>query len=265
MSQKVRINKRQQAAAAKRAAIIGSAAFQTWWTARQTFYPIPSDPYRAFMIDKGLFARVHHKEVWQHRTNRMDYPPVDLPLGVPSPKRRLPPRKQIKRFKKRPKAAQPLPITPFEKELIGRVEQFTEKYHLPSVEVRIEPRRQPSYMHPLFGKGMILMPKEFVARGAKLKGVREQVESVIFHEAGHHAHVAYGYAIQPDLASAIATPYPKATRIEKERIAWAVAKKHLRKEWSPIMGWGKKVWLGTYIGTTPLSRIIREPKKRKRR
>lgn len=273
MNQKVRISKTEQAAA-KRAAIIASPAFQTWWSARQNISPIPSDPYRAFMIDIGLYARPMRKEIWQHRTNRMDYPRVDLPKGLPRRKRRLPSRKELKRFKRVPKAAQPMTLTAFEKQLVGEVEKFEEKYHLPRAKIRFEPRARASFLPAVFGTPMILMPKEFVKMGEKGGGAAQQVAAVIFHEEGHHTHAAYGgigkIAVKPiGLETEITSPYVLGgtikERIKKERIAWRIAKK-AKKPWTPIMAWTKKKAFGTYLGTTPLPTIILgQPKKKKRR
>lgn len=273
MRKKVKVSKRQQVAAAKRAAILGSPAFQTWWTARRNLSPIPSDPYRAFMIDIGLFARPMRKEIWKHRTNRMDYPPVDLPKGVPRKKRRLPSRKEVRRLRRVPKAARPVPFTAYEKKLVGEVERFEEKYHLPKAEVKFEPRARASYLPALFGTPMILMPKEFVKAGEKGLGSAQQVAAVIFHEAGHHAHAAYGglgkIAVRPmGLEAEITSPYvlggTRAERIKKERIAWRIAKK-AKKPWKPVMGWVKKEALGTYLGSSPFPTMYEEPKKKKRR
>lgn len=259
--------KRQRTADEKRDRILSSKAFQTWWRARQSFYPTPSDPYRAFMIDKGLFAKPHHERVWKHRTNRYDYPPVDFPLGTPRKKKRLPPRKHIKRFKKRPKAAQPYDLSPYEKELVAEAERFSEKFRLPRPRVRFEPRVSggAAYIHgrPMFGiEPTVLMPRPFVRAGEKKKAklARQQVEATLFHELGHHAHVAYGYVIRPDLSAAMKTPYPKAHRKEKERIAWKVAAAW--EPFTPVKGWAKKTYLGTYLGTTPQPFTITTPKMR---
>lgn len=272
MSIKVRMSKRRQAAAAKRAAILSSPAFQEWWKARQTFYPTPSDPYRAFMIDIGLYARPMRKEIWKHRTNRMDYPSVDFPVGTPRRRKRLPSRKEIKRFKRVPKAAMPVALTPFERELVGEVEKFEEKYHLPRAEIRFEPRARPSFSPALFGKPRILMPKEFVKAGEKGGGLRQQVSAVIFHEVGHHAHAAYGgigkIALRPiGLEAVITSAYvlggTRAERIKKERIAWAIAKKG-KKPWKPVMAWTKRYAFGTYLGTTPFPTMVEEHRKKRR-
>lgn len=263
MSIRVRMTKRQSVAAAKREAILSSRAFREWWDARLTFSPTPSDPYRAYMIDLGLFARVHHKRVWKHRTNRMDYPNIDLPLGTPRRRRKLPPRKQIKRFKPVPKAALPAILTPYEKELVREAEQFKEKYHLPAMEIRFERGVVAAHIPAIYGRGaaIIKMPREQVEQAAKLrKGVEQQVRVVLGHELGHFAHAAYGgigrITQKPTgLAAVITAPYvlggTRKEVIAKEEIAWAIARKHL-KGFTPIQAWGKKTWLGTYLGTTPL-------------
>lgn len=263
---KLKMSKRQENAAAKRAAILASPAFRLWWEARQDIAPVPSDPYRAFMIDIGLNARVLPKEYWENRTNRSDYPPVDLPSGVPSSKRRPPSRKQMKRWKKVPKAAQPLVLTPYEQKLVKMIREEEETYHLPATKIRIEPRLRYSYAAKLFGQPMILIPKEHVAVAEKKRGgSQEQVEASILHEFGHHAHAAYsgvgklGGEMRGALTPVIAgRPFKiigtsREIRLGEERVAWDIAKKvrKTKKPWSPHAAWLKKYALGTYLGTSP--------------
>ena len=267
-----KMTKRQQAAYTKKMAILRSKAFQDWWKARQTFYPIPSEPYRAFMIDKGLYAKPMRKEIWQYRTNRMDYPSIDFPLGTPRKRKRLPSRKEIRRFKRIPKAAKPVALTPFEKKLVGEVEKFEEKFHLPRAKIKFEPRAAASFLPSLFGKPMILMPKAFVKMGEVGGGAEQQVAAVIFHEAGHHAHAAYGGIgkIEPrpvGLEAEITSPYviggTRKEKIKKERIAWKIAKK-AKLPWKPVMAWSKKYFLGTYLGTSPFGVEIERLRKKRR-
>ena len=269
MGKKTKKLNRQQRAAAKRQMILQSEAFQEWYEARMSYYPTPRDPYRAFMIDLSLYARVHHKQVWQHRTNRMDYPPIDLPKGVPSKKRRLPPRKHIKRFKRVPKPAKPLVETPFEKELRKELGIFTEGYHLPDVRLRFEPRQTGAFYRPSLPfsseKTIIVIPRSVTKGKKKIKGAGEQPFSTQLHEGGHHAHASYGgfYDVKglrsKELSPLITTPYKLGgttkQRVPKERIAWAIAKKHAKKRpagWTPRMAWHKRFAYGTYLGITPL-------------
>lgn len=260
MSLKVKLSKRTQRAMERKARIMSSREFQEWWQHRQSFAPTPSDPYRAYMIDLGLYARLHRKEVWKHRTNRFDRPTIDFPSGrMPRGRKRpkMPSRKEARRFKRVPKAAERVKLTPFEKRLVGEVEAFTEKYHLPRVKVEFEVGREGlrgTAYRPSWGgliEPAVLIPRGFVASAAKAKtrkGIYAQVHGGLLHELGHHAHEAYGFRIHPSLAAAITVPSPRASRIEGEKIAWRVAFKH--KKPTPVSGWLKKWALGTYLGTS---------------
>lgn len=269
MSLKIKLTTRQQKAMDKRAKILSSVAFREWWAARSDISPIPSDPYRAFMIDLGLKAKVLPKPWWMFRTNRSDYPPYDYPRGIPLDKRRTPSKKQLKRWKKMPKPAQPLVRTPYEKELVKMLRVAEEKYHLPKARIRIEPRARASYIPSVFGDRppQILLPRELVKTGEMGKLPRIQVEAIAGHEFGHHAHAAYGGigklgkemtgALSPVIAG---RPYvlgrgKRAETLAKERVAWEIAKAAriaAGKEWKPQASWLKKAFLGTYLGTVDL-------------
>jgi hypothetical protein len=57
----------------KKEIVIASAQFREWWEARSSVDPQPSDPYRAFMIDKSLFAKPPRTRVeWEQQPNRRD-------------------------------------------------------------------------------------------------------------------------------------------------------------------------------------------------
>lgn len=67
--------------AKKRKDTLASYAFQTWWAERSKHEPVPTDPYRAFMIDKGLRASLEDREHWTPKPNRKDLPLIDYPFG----------------------------------------------------------------------------------------------------------------------------------------------------------------------------------------
>lgn len=67
--------------AKKRKETLESYAFRFWWAERQKHGPIPTDPYRAFMIDKGLKASLEDREHWTPTPNRKDLPLIDYPFG----------------------------------------------------------------------------------------------------------------------------------------------------------------------------------------
>lgn len=79
---------------AKRKAVMSSEAFRIWWAARQDESPRPADPYRAYMIDRGLHARHAPKESWENVPNRRDLAGVDnlhaFAGGFEKPTRRPP-------------------------------------------------------------------------------------------------------------------------------------------------------------------------------
>jgi len=262
------MTKRQREAYQRRQKIIRSPAFQAWWSARRGLRPIPSDPFRAFMIDVGLLAKPLRKEYWQYRTNRSDYPPVDLPRGVPRGKRRLPSRKEERRrYKRVPKMAKPIVETPRIKELKRRGEAFLEKYHLPAVEWAFVPERGEgisSVIHAsLFGG------RQAIVTVGTAGGLYPAV-AALKHELGHHGHYAY-QGLPEQKAFGVLKGYPQAGRVEREKTAWKIAELDLQKG-IPIQKWTKKYYLGTYLGTSPRGRpkleidvskaILVTPKKR---
>lgn len=232
--------------------ILKSQKFHEWWSARQNISPIPANPYRAFMIDLSLFAKVHRKDVWRHRTNWTDYPPIDLPTGVPSFKRRLPSRRaERRRFRRIPKAARPIKKTPFMKEIEKEAEELYEKFHIPHVPIRFVPSRGilgrggvTHYAHgyPLFG-----VPSHIQLGIRGEEEARVQIVTGLKHEVGHAVHYAYrGEPPKPSLG--IITPWGRAFEAEKERTAWRIVDPTLKKK-RPLSKWMKKYALGSHLGT----------------
>jgi hypothetical protein len=274
------MTKRQKAAVSRKRAILSSHAFGEWWQWRQHIHPHPSDPYRAYMIDIGLYARVHRKEVWQTRVNRMDYPPVDLPLHAPAYKRRLPARKTIRRFKPVPMAAQPYGGLPradwmgiYEKE----AERIAEHYHVPRVDVEFERRASGAFYSPSsYGTPRIVMPYEYAkqrALGEKhLKA--QQPKSTFRHEFGHHIHSAFGgveKAMGAGLGDVIGVPYlgyGTEHTLESEWTAHQIGKKFsvgvLKDPYTPQMKWRARWAFGTYLGASK-GKAIAEHKRHRRR
>jgi hypothetical protein len=252
----VQISKRRQETEARRRKIMTSQRFHDWWAARRGIHPVPADPYRAYMIDKSLHAKIHRKEVWQYRTNRADYPPVDLPTWVPAPKRRMPTRKEERRFATVPRAAVPFEATEFEKGLGKLGEEMAEHYHVPRVKVyyeRGEGVLESAYFHGLAG---IMEP--YVKIGTKGQaglGVQKQIFSGLTHEVGHHVHAKFG--LEPSLAAAgkMSLEFATAPKIAREQKAWEFADPFMRQG-RPIQKWLKKYALGTYLGTSPRRQVL---------
>jgi L-rhamnose mutarotase len=236
------LTKRQREADARRRAVMGSHAFQEWWQARQDIHPVPSDPFRAFMIDIGLEAKIHRKEVWRGRTHRADYPTIDLPSGVPAPKRRLPSRKEERRFKPVPSWAMPYgEKTELEKGLEGLAEQMSEKYHVPKPRIHFE--RGEGALGSAYFAGEIGILQPFIKVGVKGKS-KPQIFGAFEHEFGHHAHAKIGLPLQ---AMGVSTEFRAATSIEREQKAWKFADPFMQQR-RQEQKWLKQFALGTYTG-----------------
>lgn len=254
--------KRTIDASAKRKAIMTSRAFREWWSARQHIHPIPSDPYRAFMIDIGLTAKVLPKELWRSRTPISDFPDIDYPKFAPAPKTRMLGRKALARMRKAgiPRAARPEPKTPFVIKLEEELGKLSEKYHLPSVRLRPEATMGSVGAGSYYGMREIIGATPFIRVGTrgveKDKGVQAQVAASLLHEFGHHA---FQHGIAP-LAEATFQERGRGKiewtpRRKEEKQAWAVGLPHL-KDLTDIAGVriGKfrgRMMLGTYLGTSP--------------
>jgi hypothetical protein len=245
MSEKAMTKK--QMVITRRTAIMSSHEFQEWYAARRGIRPIPSDPYRAYMIDLSLRARLLPKQYWRTRTPWSDYPPIDYPRGMPIPKPRTLSRKELKRLEKIPKLARPRERTAVEKEIERTAEEMYEKYHVPHVPIYFVPERGHaiSYYHA----GQIYAPSyiRLGTRGAeKGKAEKAQVLAALKHEIGHHVHFAFRGL--PETLG-ITTPFPSAHISEREKIAWKIAKPHLT-DYRQIQMWQKRWALGTYLGTS---------------
>lgn len=242
----------KQKAIARRRLVMGSRAFQEFWSARQHIHPIPSDPYRAFMIDIALRAEIHTKEIWRGRTPRADYPPVDLPSHIPAYKRRLPSRKEERRLKRVPRAAMPYEtLTELEKQLDVLVERMSEHYHVPKPRLIFE--REVGLLKSSYFAGEIGLLPPFVkigVKGQEKKGTYPQISSAAEHEIGHHVHAKAGL---PPTFQGISVAYRLAPKQKKEREAWKFADPFMEQR-RQEQKWLKKFALGTYLGTTPLRR-----------
>lgn len=247
MSKASERQRRFEEAAKRREKIMGSKPFKEWWAARQHIHPMPSDPFRAFMIDVGLHAKIHTKEIWRGRTPRADFPSIDLPSGIPAPKRRIPSRKEERRFKLIPRAAEPYgEPTEFEKGLQRQVDKMSEHYHVAAPRLvfeRGEGILSSSYYHGAFGD---IMP--FIKLGVK-GGKRSEAQALgaLGHEFGHHVHAKRGL---PDISSGLTVEFKRAGRVEKERTAWQLADPFMSKD-RRIQKYLKKYAFGTYLGTSP--------------
>lgn len=245
------LTKRQGEAQARRRQVMGSYAFQEWWGAREHIHPVPSDPFRAFMIDIGLTAKIHRKEVWRGRVPRADYPTIDLPSGVPAPKRRLPSRKEERRFKRVPQFAMPYgEKTELEKGLEILAEQMSEKYHISKPRIHFE--RGEGALGSAYFAGEIGVLPPFIKVGVKGES-KPQIFGAFEHEFGHHAHAKIGLPLQ---ALGVSTEYRIASKIEKEQLAWKLADPFMRQR-RQEQKWLKQYAIGTYTGKVKRRIIFR--------
>ncbi len=240
------LSKRVRVAAAKRAAVMSSAAFQDWWASRRHIHPVPSDPYRAFMIDRGIPAQIVEHEIWEPRTNRTDVIPVDIVKGQ---RHNRPREHHHYRLDYLPYAARPIgKHTPEEQELEAHVTKMAEKYHVPVPQIifeRGEGEMSSAYFqvsdYRNFSKPFI----KIGVRGLNKKTLPKH-KAVIGHEMGHHVHHTGADALLTGMNIRGALGAPRA---EKERAAWAIADPFMTDQ-RAVQKWAKKFALGTYLGTS---------------
>lgn len=251
---------------------MSSPQFAEWWAARRHIHPIPSDPYRAFMIDKSLKAKPLPKEMWVPRTNRSDIL-ADFPSGLPAFKVRPMSRKQMARWHYVPKAARREPSHPFVQVLHRHKEVFLEKYHLPDVLVKAEQGMGSVGAGHYQGSAYFLgtpyvtvgirnikrkKPEEY-GKGGAWDPLEAQALASFTHELGHHAesHGRLGVAETyfEELLQKQGTSTGKKIAWNptqrKEFQAWKLADPMLQQV-RPVQKFRKKVMLGTYLDTTPI-------------
>lgn len=273
MKQKGQTLSRKQVAAAKRQAILSSKIFEEWWTARRHIHPIPSDPYRAFMIDKSLKAKPLPKELWTPRTNRSDIL-ADYPSHLPAFKVRPMSRKQLARLTNIPKAALPEPKHPFEKVLHEHLEKMAEHYHVPMPIIKAEQslgsvgagHYQPSGV--FLGKPYLQVgikgikkkkPEEY-GKGGKWEGAEAQVLASAKHEMGHHIS-AHGHVAVPEAHFEQLKKLQESPEFKGKRISWNATQREELQAWSlgdafmheirPVQKYRRRIMIGTYLDTTP--------------
>jgi len=248
----------------RRQFITSSPAYKQWVHARRAVEPFPSDPYRAFMIDLALFARIQPHARWKTAANRLDEISIDYPRpwGQRAPTRpRLPGRKEEKRTQRRPQPEYipPAPIlTPLQKRIQQRVTSIAEAYHVP--EPRIiwgygSPMRsyyQGGFTYRRLDNRPVQEGEPFIMMGlprrkAERKGVIAQTLAVASHETGHHIHARTSYEGRPAGSQG---SYFGGAKVEKERAAWEIARKFLQEN-RPIQLWAKRYAMATYLGELP--------------
>jgi len=172
----------------KKKAIMQSPEFQVWWQWRRGIYPVPSDPFRAFMIDLGIPAKLHPEEAWRKRVNRADVVPVDYP-------------RELKPLQQPIIRSQPLqqPVLKYKKriEILQKAaEEFTKHYGVPMPQLRFVPEE--SHMEASYKPFGIGESPSAAVVTIGLKGTKHLALATLFHELGHHVqHVKQPFVAMP--------------------------------------------------------------------
>lgn len=121
---------------ARKAAILHSTKYHAWLAARQAQGNFPSDPYRAFMIDLSLAAKIESRAKWIPEPNEsdltyVDYPLVSGPLGGDHKKHGRPSKRELELEAEHYKSAE-MPQTPKHKKLAAMGEKLFEKHGVPA-------------------------------------------------------------------------------------------------------------------------------------
>ena len=245
-NRKAKKDTQKQAERRKRQILINSESYETWWKARRTQRPVPSDSYRAFMIDLGLHARLQPRAIWRSHTNRSDMPQIDYPSQwghVPTPRPRERPRKQGRKAPRwvREGYVPTVKRSPLEGELIGHMEKMAEHYHVPMPRLVLGGEGGgvlSSYYAP---KMVTNQPMIYIGtpRGAS----KAQTIAILSHEFGHHVH-AYGEFLG---TGRISSGYIQSKTIPKEHKAWEIAQPFMTTQ-RPVQKWVQRYAIGTYIG-----------------
>ena len=230
---------------------MASSDYKFWWHKRQHEEPIPSNPYRAFMIDKGINAKSDDQRKWNKEPNRHD-----IDVDSSDVRRKQTKRPTSKRRHTKPVESKPLSYTPkheakhqkgqmSRKEVIRIAEEFTKEKGIPMPKKVIVS----SDRGPLIGQmGTAWARKRGVhesyatpyAESSFLKvgtkGGRAQVKAVLYHELGHWADAH---------KSGTQGKFKVGGKWRRETAAWKEADSKLQDS-RPVQKWTKRFALGSY-------------------
>ena len=235
--------------------ILASPEFATWWKWRRTITPIPSDPFRAYMIDIGIPAKVQEYPQWQKRVNRGDFVNIDFPFPptLPLPKRKIPlpssgkPLHQVLKTKVKKRASI----------IKEAAKKFFEYYDLPPISIslsgkgylrsRLRTRLTGKALNPKFAEGVSTV---ILGAGGKQK---LPTLATLFHELGHYKIYREGVPKAfRDWLNPRKIKFAKTSeeRLREERQAWEYAKPFLTH---PTQHWLKRFALETYKPSSAMS------------
>lgn len=275
-SEQEKVSVRDQARI-RRKNVMDSPEFHKWWENRREIQPTPSDPYRAFMIDRSLHARHYDEVSWQDYVNRSDYPPVDNRAGYTDTGEPIHRRHRRPSFVPKTKQRKDYSKQKYHKSMQGFKEDFVQTYNLPDVDIVVERRGGMAYMrpNPVTGqRGKLLVDEKYyeATRKSKKKSEKQQFFASVGHELGHHGQYAYGYSADTKprnegLGKIYEASQQKTQTLTSEKFAWNVAKDYVEKKtpkrlpkWRGMAKVREKWAFGTYEGTEPPSMRGPNPK-----
>lgn len=225
----------------KRDAVLKSRAFNDWWEARQEVEPIPSDPYRAYMIDLSLHAKVDNPAIWEKQPNRRDQPDVDLPFGG-TPKY-APSRKPRRRSQRKYKSPA-IPKKGLGKEAHVLTSAMASEYGLPAPAIREYKSKGPLIGAAKVGVARLEGKRDKrtgkrtsvifdVGHSGELrlgtKGSKATVLATAAHEEGHVIHARRTLILKKKIKGVPAYSAKNPTPFADELAATTIARRHLKK------------------------------------
>lgn len=227
--------------------VLESEEYKLWWKNRKEVQPIPGDPYRAFMIDRSLEAKLTNEGAWGSVPNRSDFEPVDFP---PTAKGR-----RLKTLEE-PKGEY---VEGTKKRLRAQELEICKKMNVPAPEIRFATGVDASYYSSGYWRNkttgeITKMQEPHILIGLSKSGKHyATLDGTLAHELGHHKKIM-------DLErsggkEAVARfytdmKYSKQATNESERDAWREADPYMTNK-RAVQNWHKKYAFGTYLGTTP--------------
>lgn len=257
------MTKRTEEARKKKEAVLSSKQFQDWWQERRSTQPLPTDPYRAFMIDLSLTAKIENRPEWEKQPNRSDVLDVDYPAGRSGPRGKRWSQNEPVVAGKQPKESQ------IERLAVQQIETSRGlKKKTQFVPLKAGPLRSAA----LVGAGLDFStmtpvlrgtPHAFIGVKGKSKGQRRAATA---HEMGHITHAQLSFGSKEDKAKLAAMgidPYGSQGKYYDEQTAWKLGKKSMQalpKGERSVAFWTQAYALKTYR-SSPKS-TVRKGKKR---
>ena len=245
-------------ASQKRKAIIQSEEFKIWFHERLKTKPMPSDPYRAFMIDRSLKAELRDRDSWAHRTNVADWEPVDYPPVIRGQKTVMIPPPKSKEA-----AATKAAIRAKAKVICTELDVPCPKIKFTTSDYgRPRSYYQSGYVINRYTGAIVRAKEPFVVIGLPKSGkLKPEQYAVLAHELGHHKVTTEIQRTEGD--QAVIDHYTRmkisdSARNQNERDAWHYAKPFM-KDSPAVQHWIKKYALGSYLGTTPGYKGYKQP------